>query len=371
MSIKLLIVQIPCYNEETTLPAVVESIPTKIRGVQTIETMIIDDGSSDRTIQVAKELGITHIVRHKTNRGLAASFVSGIDACLKRGADIIVNTDGDNQYPQGKIPELIAPILAGTHDIVVADRQTHTIAHFSPLKKLFQRFGSYVVNLAAETSLPDAPSGFRAYSREAAMTLNVVTDFSYAMETIIHAGKKRIAITHVPVTTNAKTRESRLFKNMRQHIVKSGAAIIRSYTMYHPFRFFLLGGGLALLIGLIPYIRFVALAVLVGQPVNGHLQSLIFGTVFIMLGIMFVAIGLVADLLATNRRLIEDTLYRLKKLEYKQDTHTENRRQFLAGLSSEVEELREEFDHIAEVPPATTRTGKGKTKKTKTYSVVE
>lgn len=293
-------------------------MPTHIPGVDVIETLVIDDGSSDHTIKVAKQLGVTHIVRHRSNKGLAASFADGVHKALGEGADIIVNTDGDNQYPQDRIPDLIAPILSGTHDIVVADRQTNKIAHFSPLKKLLQRFGSRVVNAASGTDLPDAPSGFRAYSREAAMKLNIVTDFSYAMETIIHAGKKHIAITHIPVTTNPKTRESRLFKNIGQHIVKSGGAILRSYTMYHPFRVFLIAGTLALFVGAVPYLRFLYLILDHGERISGHLQSLIFGAVFITLGIMFITIGLVADLLATNRRLVEDALYRLKKMEYDQ-----------------------------------------------------
>jgi glycosyltransferase involved in cell wall biosynthesis len=317
-----LIVQIPCYNEEQTLASVLKSIPLHIPGIDTVETLIVDDGSSDNTIGVAKEWNVDHIVRHRRNKGLAASFTSGINMALKKGADIIVNTDGDNQYPQQDIPRLVQPILDGTHDIVIADRQTNTITEFGTFKKFMQRFGSRVVNLAADTNLPDAPSGFRAYSRDAAMRLNIVTDFSYAMESIIHAGRKKIAITHVPIKTNPKTRESRLFKNIRQHMMKSGAAIIRSYTMYHPFRVFLLGGSVSAVIGLIPFVRFLFLAISRGEQINGHLQSLIFGTVFLMLGVMFMVIGVVADLLATNRKLIEDTLYRLKKIEYRQDEHS-------------------------------------------------
>jgi glycosyltransferase involved in cell wall biosynthesis len=316
-----LIVQIPCYNEEATLALVLNSIPFKIPGIDKVETLIVDDGSTDKTIEVAKKFGVNHIVRHRRNKGLAASFVDGINMALKKGADIIVNTDGDNQYPQQDIPKLVQPILQGTHDIVIADRQTSKIEHFSPLKKVLQRVGSRVVNIAADTNLPDAPSGFRAYSRDAAMALNIVTDFSYAMESIIHAGKKRIAITHVPVKTNPKTRESRLFKNMWQHIIKSGAAIVRSYTMYHPLSFFLMGGLLSISIGLVPYLRYLFLTVSHGEPIAGHLQSLIFGAVFVMLGLMFMVIGLVADLLATNRKLIEDSLYRIKKMEFRQDDH--------------------------------------------------
>lgn len=311
-----LIVQVPCFNEEATLPLVINSIPKQIKGIDQIETLIIDDGSTDNTVAIARLLGVDHIVQHRTNKGLAASFSDGINECLRQGADIIVNTDGDNQYPQEQIPNLVKPIMNGTHDIVVADRQTDKISHFSPLKKLFQRWGSKVVNFASGTNIPDAPSGFRAYSREAAMSLNVVTNFSYCMETIIHAGRKRIAITHVPVTTNAKTRESRLFKNMFEHMQKSGSAIIRSYTMHQPFKIFLVAGVISFLIGTIPYIYFVGLTLLTGDKLAGHLQSLIFGAVFIVMGLMLTVMGVIADLLSINRKLIEDMLYRMKKLEY-------------------------------------------------------
>lgn len=312
-----LIVQIPCYNEEATLPLVVNSIPKFIPGIDKVETMIIDDGSRDKTIKVAKMLGVDHIIKNKQNKGLAATFATGLHEALRRGADIIVNTDGDNQYPQQDIPKLVEPIIKGTHDIVVADRQTDKIEHFSPFKKFMQRFGSRVVNLASGTDIPDAPSGFRAYSRHAAMNMNIITDFSYCMETIIAAGRKRLAITHVPVKTNPKTRESRLFSNIFQHMAKSGSAIIRSYTMYRPLKIFLASAGLSVIIGLVPYVRYMFLTFQQGgEPLGGHLQSIIFGTVFIMLGIMFLTIGIIADLIAINRRLHEDTLYRLKRLEY-------------------------------------------------------
>jgi glycosyltransferase involved in cell wall biosynthesis len=316
-----LIVQIPCYNEEATLPLVINTIPKFIPGIDKVETLIVDDGSSDKTVKVARKLGVHHIVRHRKNKGLAVSFADGIDEALRQGADIIVNTDGDNQYPQADIPKLIQPILDGTHDIVVADRQTDKIAHFSPFKKFMQRFGSRVVNLASATNLPDAPSGFRAYSRYAAMSINVLTDFSYAMETIIHAGRKRLAITHVPVDTNPKTRESRLFNNMFQHMAKSGAAIIRSYTMYKPFKVFFLSGALGIILGLVPFVRFIALRISRGDAPSMHTESMMFGAVLFMLGIMFVVIGLVADLLATNRKLIEETLFRLKKQEFRENEH--------------------------------------------------
>lgn len=226
-----LIVQVPCYNEQETLHLVINSIPKAIPGVDIIETLIIDDGSTDKTIEVAKKLGVNHIVRHKQNRGLAQTFADGLDEALHLGADIIVNIDGDNQHPATEIPRLIKPILDGTHDIVVADREVSNIKYFSWFKRLLQKIGSKVVRLASDTDVADAPCGFRAYSREAALSLNVVTKFSYTMENIIQAGKKRIAITHVPIHQNPQTRESRLFKSLREHVYKSSKAIIRSYII--------------------------------------------------------------------------------------------------------------------------------------------
>lgn len=315
-----IIVQIPCYNEEETLPLVLQSIPKRIVGIDIVETLIIDDGSTDNTVAVAHALGVTHIVRHRNNKGLARSFADGIHRALLEGADIIVNTDGDNQYPQQDIPKLIQPILNGTHDIVVADRQVQKIRHFSPLKKVLQRVGSTVVRRASGTNLPDAPSGFRAYSREAAMNLNIVTSFSYAMETIIQAGKKRLAITHVPVSTNPKTRESRLFKSMRQHIYQSGLAIIRSYTMHEPFKVFFISGVIVFVAGTLPYVNYAYLMLSYGDKVAGHLQSLIFGAVFMILGFMFSMIGLIADLLSINRKLMEESLLYLKKIHFDDQT---------------------------------------------------
>lgn len=311
-----LIIQIPCYNEEKTLPLVFKSIPKKIPGVTKVETMIIDDGSTDKTIQIAKKLGVTHIIKHRTNKGLAISFADGIHNCLKLGADIIVNTDGDNQYNQADIPKLIKPILAGKADIVVGDRQTSTITEFSKLKKGLQRLGSFIVRKASGTNIPDAPSGFRAYSRGAAMSLNIITTFSYVAETIIQAGKKKLAITHVKIRTNDKTRESRLFKSMPEHIRKTVMAITRSYTMYEPMKVFVALGLIFSLVGAIPYLRFLYLLVYYGHSAGGHLQSLVFGAIFLIMGFMLFMIGILADLMAINRKLTEDTLYRLKEIEY-------------------------------------------------------
>jgi glycosyltransferase involved in cell wall biosynthesis len=309
-------VQVPCLNEEATLPLVLKSIPKKIKNVDSIEILVIDDGSTDETVKIAKKHGVTHFVHHTKTMGLARSFRDGVDYALKHGADIVVNTDGDNQYPQERIADLVQPIISGDADIVIADRQTAKIAHFSPFKKFMQRAGSWVVNKAAGTSLPDAASGFRAYSRSSLYKLNVVTQFSYTMETIIQAGNKRLRIASVEVTTNKKTRESRLFKNIWQHMAKSAQAIIRSFVMFKPYVIFMSLGTFFLVVSLIPFIRFIVLA-LMGHS-RGHLQSLIFGTAMLVIAILSYALVVIADLLRTNRILLEDQLERLKEIQYKQ-----------------------------------------------------
>jgi glycosyltransferase involved in cell wall biosynthesis len=309
-------VQIPCLNEEATLPAVLESIPDRIEGVDDLEVLVIDDGSSDRTADVADAHGVKHIVRHTRTAGLARSFRDGIDYALDHGADIVVSTDGDNQYPQERIPDLVAPILAGEADIVIADRQTAAIAHFSSYKKLMERVGSAVVNVAADTDLPDAPSGFRAYSRESLLRLNIVTDFSYAMETIIQAGHKRLRIVSVPVVTNPKTRESRLFTNDFQHMSRSGSAIIRSYLMYKPYGVFITLAGVFGVLAAIPMVRFVILWAIHPEH-TGNVQSLIFGAIMAVAALLSLALGVLADLLRTNRTLLEDQLQRLKEIQYR------------------------------------------------------
>ena len=308
-------VQVPCLNEETTLPLVLESIPKKIKNVDSIEVLIIDDGSTDKTIEVAKKYGVKHFVKHTRNMGLARSFRDGVDYALRNGADIVVNTDGDNQYPQERIADLVQPIIAREADIVIADRQTSKIAHFSPFKKMMQRFGSWVVNKAGGTNLPDAASGFRAYSRSSLYKLNVVTQFSYCMETIIQAGNKRLKIVSLPVTTNKKTRESRLFKNIGQHMIKSGQAILRSYIMFRPNVVFVTLGSIFLVAGLVPFIRYAIL--MITDSKGNHIQSLIFGTAMLVAALLSFALVIIADLLRTNRVLLEDQLERIKEIQYR------------------------------------------------------
>ncbi|SFR86362.1 Glycosyltransferase involved in cell wall bisynthesis [Agromyces sp. CF514] len=307
-------VQIPCLNEEETLPLVLQSIPKSIPGVDSIEILVIDDGSTDRTIEIAREHGVTHFVRHARNMGLAQSFADGVDYALRHGADVVVNTDGDNQYPQDRIPDLLKPIMEDRADIVIADRQTSKITHFSPFKKVMQRFGSWVVNKAASTDLPDAASGFRAYTASALIRLNIVTRFSYCMETIIQAGYKRMAIVSVPVETNAKTRESRLFKNIWQHMFRSGSAILRSYLMYRPYVLFSWLSALLAICALVPFVRYLALVVLGTQGEN--LQSLMIGMILAIGALLSMALGVIADLIRIVRSLNEDALTLLKHERY-------------------------------------------------------
>ncbi|MBM3135764.1 MAG: glycosyltransferase family 2 protein [Chloroflexi bacterium] len=308
-----LIVQIPCYNEAQTLPLVLRSIPQAIPGLTEVETLVIDDGSTDGTAEVATAAGATHVVRHVGNKGLAEAFRTGLDACLRLGADIIVNTDGDNQYPAAEIPRLIAPILAGEADMVIGDRQPATVAHFSPLKRLLQALGSWTVRLTSGTDVPDAPSGFRAYSREAALRLNVVSQYTYTVETVIQAGKKRLAIAYVPVTVNQPLRPSRLMRSTWTYLKHSAATIVRVYAMYEPLKvFFYIGLGI-LAVGLAGVGRFLYFYFTGGAA--GHVQSLVLSAAFLIVGFQVILIGLLADLIAANRRLIEEVLYRLKKLE--------------------------------------------------------
>jgi glycosyltransferase involved in cell wall biosynthesis len=309
-----LFIQVPCLNEEETLPLVLDSIPRAIEGIDRIDVLIVDDGSTDRTVEVAREHRVGHIVRHTRTMGLARSFRDGVEYALAHGADIVVNTDGDNQYPQDRIADLVQPILRGEADMVIGDRQTHTIRHFSFFKRRMQRLGSRVVNRAAGTRLPDAASGFRAYSKYALIRLNIVTTFSYCMETIIQAGNKRIAVASIPIETNPKTRDSRLFSNVFEHMFKSGQAILRSYIMYRPWTVFAWLTALFGILGIAPFLRFVILR-LIGDEGN-HLQSLVFGGAMIVAALLALALGILSDLLKTNRILHEDHLERTKELQY-------------------------------------------------------
>lgn len=317
-SLPKLIVQIPCLNEAETLPQTVAGIPRQIPGVGRVEILVIDDGSTDDTVAVARRLGVDHIVRHTSNKGLAQAFQTGLDACLQLGADIIVNTDADNQYPGYQIPRLIAPILHGQADMVIGDRQTHTIEHFSPLKKLLQQLGSGVVRLVAHTAVPDAPSGFRAISREAALRLNVLTRYTYTLETIVQASQKNLVVTFVPITTGPKTRESRLISSTWRYVWRSAVTILWLYVLYRPLRsfslvslpFLLAGGGL-----IIRFFYFYAYFTLTGQSgIGRHIQSVVMGGTLLTLGFLMFLIGLLAHLIAVNRRLLEEQLYRTKLL---------------------------------------------------------
>lgn len=303
-------VQIPCLNEEATLPLVLNSIPKKINGTKT-EVLIIDDGSTDKTVEIAKKHGVNHFVIHKQNMGLARSFQDGVNYALAHGADIVVNTDGDNQYPQARITDLVQPIIEGRADIVIGDRQTKKINHFSFFKKIMQRFGSFVVNTAAGTKLPDAASGFRAYSRESLYRLTVVTRFSYCMETIIQAGNKNLAIVSIPIETNRKTRESRLFNNIWEHMFKSMGAIIRSYLMYKPYTLFITLGVILGVLGLIPFVRYLVLLVI--DDGGKHIQSLILGLILLTGSFLALALGVIADLIRINRILAEEQLETIRR----------------------------------------------------------
>jgi glycosyltransferase involved in cell wall biosynthesis len=311
-----LIVQIPCYNEEHTLPQTLADIPREIEGVDSVEILIIDDGSTDGTVRVAEELGVDHIISNPHNLGLARTFSHGLEECLKLGADIIVNTDGDNQYAGSDIPKLIRPILDGEAELVVGDRQTCNIHHFSKSKKMLQRCGSKIVSGLAGVDIPDAVSGFRAIAREAALNINIVSNFSYTTEMLIQAGKKRMAVASVPVGTNPKTRDSRLFKSIPSFIQKQLSTMIRMYAMYQPLRVCFYLGSLLMLVGLLPIVRFLILYAL--NDGGGHIQSLVIGGVFIVLGFVAYLFGIIADIVNFNRKLIEIILEKVRRMELEQ-----------------------------------------------------
>jgi glycosyltransferase involved in cell wall biosynthesis len=309
-----LIIQIPCYNEAETLTIALDALPKHIDGIDKIEYLIINDGSKDDTVQVAKDWGVDYVVHFCKNKGLAKGFMAGIDACLRNGADIIVNTDADNQYCGEDIEKLVRPILDKKADIVIGERPIDQTAHFSPLKKKLQHLGSWTVRVASDTDIPDAPSGFRAYSREAALRLNVTNQYTYTLETIIQAGNNRIPMESVPIRTNPELRKSRLFHSMFGYIKKSSITILRSYLMYKPLKFFGIIGTILNAAGLALAIRYIVYKVM-GDGA-GHVQSLIVMAVLFMIGIFSYLIGLLADVIASNRKILEDVQYHVRRAEY-------------------------------------------------------
>jgi len=308
-----LIVQIPCFNEEETLPQTIRDIPRSIDGVDCVELLVIDDGSSDGTAELARELGVEHVVRHTMNKGLARAFRSGVEACLKAGAEIIVNTDADNQYCGADIPKLIQPILDGNADIVVGNRGARTNPHFSLPKKGLQLLGSALVRRLSQTTVPDAVSGFRAISRQAALQLNIVSSFSYTIEMLIQAGSKRLSVASVPIETNPKTRDSRLFRSIPHFLSRSVATIARMYAMYQPLRVFFVIGMTLVLVGALPIFRF--LYFYFAGSGGGHIQSLVLGGVLLVIGFITLLFGMLADLIGFNRQLIEIALQKVTQVE--------------------------------------------------------
>lgn len=320
---KKLIIQIPCLNEAATLPATLADLPRSVPGVDVVEVLVIDDGSRDGTSDVARSLGVDHIVRLRRNKGLAAAFMAGIDACLKRGADFIVNTDADNQYAGHEIQKLVAPLIRGEADIVIGDRNIAELRHMSWPKRQLQRVGSWVVRQVSNTSVPDTTSGFRAYTREAALRMTIVSEFSYTLESIIQAGKKRMAIAHVPVQTNPRTRESRLFDSVFGYVKRSAATIVRIYAMYEPLKVFtnigLVVFGVGFLLGLrLVYYYFQYQA-------GEHIASAVAAAVLMIVGFNVLVIGLLADVISGNRKLLEDLVYRVRLLELEENRPAETR----------------------------------------------
>jgi glycosyltransferase involved in cell wall biosynthesis len=309
-----LIIQIPCFNEEAQLPETLSYLPREIEGVDEVEWLIIDDGSSDATIDVARASGVDHIVKLTNHKGLAAGFQAGLDAGLKLGADVIVNTDADNQYDGRDIPKLVAPILRGEADMVIGDRQVDSNEHFSYSKRRLQRLGSWVVRQASSTEIPDTTSGFRAYNREAALQMQVVSKFTYTLETIIQAGKLLVAVDHVPIRTNPKTRESRLFPSIPAYIRRNGLSIFRIYSQYEPLKVFWGGALVAGLAAMVFFVRFL-IDFISGGGIAGHIQSLIFGGVLFNAAMLLGALGVIGDLLAAQRIMLQRTFERVRRIE--------------------------------------------------------
>lgn len=308
-----LIIQIPCFNEAGSLPETLAALPRSIPGIDTIELLIIDDGSKDDTTGVAHRWGVHHVERHRTNRGLAAAFRTGLQRALDEGADIIVNTDADNQYEGADIARLVAPIVSGEADVVIGDRGVRDNSHFGPVKRILQQLGSTVVRRMSRTQITDAVSGFRAMTRSAAQRINITSDFSYTTEMLIQAGRKRMNVVSVPIRTNGAMRPSRLFRSIPQFIMNTGVTLVRVYAMYNPLRVFVALGALATLVGTAPMVRFFWYYL--NGDGQGHIQSLIVGGALFVLGASAIMLGAIADLIARNRLLLEQTLERLRALE--------------------------------------------------------
>jgi glycosyltransferase involved in cell wall biosynthesis len=320
-----LIIQIPCFNEEAQLAATLRALPRSLPSIDSVEVLIVDDGSSDGTAQVAKESGAHHIIQLPQHLGLAAAFSAGLDACLLHGADIIVNTDADNQYPADGIRQLIDPLLAGRAEIAIGDRGTATLPHFSPAKRFLQRAGSWIVSQAAGIPIPDATSGFRAYTRDAALRTMLLSHFSYTLETLIQAAAKGIPVVFIPIKANPPTRPSRLVRSIPQYLFVSTATLLRAYAMYSPLKVFSLLGGIFFAAGLALGARFVYYFLVLNQG-SGHIQSLILAAVLLIMGVQIGCLGLLADLIAANRKILEETQYHVKRMEYASGAPTHSKK---------------------------------------------
>ena len=308
-----LIIQIPCYNEEATLSLALDELPKQVKGFDVVEVLIINDGSTDNTVKVAQDWGVDHIVSFTNNKGLARGYMAGLEASLKHGADVIVNTDADNQYNAKDIEKLCQPILEGKADLVVGERPINNIEHFSFIKKRLQNLGSWVVRKVSRTDIPDAPSGFRAISREAAFHLNVFNDYTYTLETIIQAGRKNMAITSVPISVNEDLRPSKLFTSMRAYIKRSIGTILRIGIIYEPSKFFSWIGITSFILGTAVGIRWIVLFIM--DPSRTHVPSLILASILIILGVLVIVMSVLADLISVNRKILEENQSRLRKLE--------------------------------------------------------
>jgi len=317
-----LIIQIPCYNEEQTIEAVTHDLPEKIDAIESIETLVIDDGSTDNTVEKARQAGVDHIISFKTHKGLARAFAAGIERALKLGADIIVNTDGDNQYHGEDIPNLIKPIIKGEADVVVGARRVDDIPHFSFFKKKMQKMGSRIIRKLSKTPVKDATSGFRAFSREAALRINPLTEYSYTIESLVQLGNAKLKIVSVPIRVNPKLRESRLIRNTPSFITRQSTTLFRMYAVYKAYKLFVILGIIVALPGLLGFLRF--LYFYLGGDGAGHVQSLIFSAVFVICGFFIAMFGVIAELISSNRKMIEMIIYKIRKLEMDKDNNIEN-----------------------------------------------